>query len=374
MVESARAAPGRCARGPGSLSAPASLAGSGTVMHLRRRRHKTVHFGENLLMQVCADRAHLAALGARVPDISFCHKSHTGVGKEDARFCCVAHHCCLASGALVALAANGRSKPRRERSGDSHSSGGETADKGDASAGTVAKESKRRSRHHHHHHHHHHHKTHACPQHDAVPPPEEVEEKIPVAQKTVSPYLYIPSKLEPNVQQLFSFIESVLSAWAAEEGLTSTGEYSEPDERIVRRRKLNKYKKRTDVLNIRRIVYEVAILQGARLLGNVRYRHYHWKGTAQTCNEAFLTKISDDDRMSLTTAVSDEEDPGESAMNSPYKGKQTGAAAASFNCTGAVRKAGSQARLEGLLGVSEGHHTAVLPLRLSRGSLSGSGT
>lgn len=51
-------------------------------------------------------------------------------------------------------------------------------------------------------------------------------------------------------------------------------------------------------------------------------------------------QISDDDRMSLTTAVSDEEDPGESAMNSPYKGKQTGAAAASFNCTGAVRKAG----------------------------------
>lgn len=44
--------------------------------------------------------------------------------------------------------------------------------------------------------------------------------------------------------------------------------------------------------------------------------------------------------MSLTTAVSDEDDAGESAMNSPYKGKQTGAAAASFNCTGAVRKAG----------------------------------
>lgn len=110
-------------------------------------------------------------------------------------------------------------------------------------------------------------------------------------KKTVSPYLYIPSKLEPNVQQLFSFIESVLSAWAAEEGLTSTGEYSEPDERIVRRRKLNKYKRRTDVLNIRRIVYEVSILQGAKLLGNVRFRHYHWKGTAQTCNEAFLRKV-----------------------------------------------------------------------------------
>lgn len=52
-----------------------------------------------------------------------------------------------------------------------------------------------------------------------------------------------------------------------------------------------------------------------------------------------LHQISDDDRMSLTTAVSDEED-GESVMASPYKAKATGTAAASFNCTGAVRKAG----------------------------------
>lgn len=51
------------------------------------------------------------------------------------------------------------------------------------------------------------------------------------------------------------------------------------------------------------------------------------------------SQISDDDRMSLTTAVSDEED-GESVMASPYKAKTTGTAAASFNCTGAVRKAG----------------------------------
>ncbi|XP_049702923.1 protein still life, isoforms C/SIF type 2 isoform X10 [Helicoverpa armigera] len=346
MVETHRAPPPRCARAleprtkPASASAPPSLSGSGTVMHLRRRRHKTVHFGENLLMQVCADRAHLAALGARVPDVSFCHKAHTGLRKGDARFCCVAHHCCLAAGALVALTSSDRPKPRRERSVDSHSSGGETGDKGESSGGSsVAKDPKRKSKHHHHHHHHH--KIHNCPYHDVAPQPEdEPDEKAIVPKKTVSPYLYIPSKLEPNVQQLFSFIESVLSAWAAEEGLTSTGEYSEPDERMVRRRKLNKYKKRTDVLNIRRIVYDVSILRGTRLLGNVRFRHYHWKGTAQTCNEAFLRKISDDDRMSLTTAVSDEEDPGESAMNSPYKGKQTGAAAASFNCTGAVRKAG----------------------------------
>ncbi|XP_017297854.1 gelsolin-like [Diaphorina citri] len=43
--------------------------------------------------------------------------------------------------------------------------------------------------------------------------------------------------------------------------------------------------------------------------------------------------MSDDDRMSLTTAVSDEEDV-ESAHISPYRAKQTGTAAASFNCTG----------------------------------------
>lgn len=296
MVETHRAPPPRCARAPeprakpASVSAPPSLAGSGTHMHLRRRRHKTVHFGENLLMQVCADRAHLAALGARVPDVSFCHKGQTGLRKGDPRFCCVAHHCCLAAGALVALTSNGKPKPRRERSGDSHSSGGENVDKGESAGSSAVKEPKHKNKHHHHHHHHH--KVHNCPYHDIAPPQEDEPEEMPIVQKkTVSPYLYIPSKLEPNVQQLFSFIESVLSAWAAEEGLTSTGEYSEPDERVVRRRKLNKYKRRTDVLNIRRIVYEVSILHGTKLLGNVRYRHYHWKGTAQTCNEAFLRKV-----------------------------------------------------------------------------------
>ncbi|XP_076621931.1 guanine nucleotide exchange factor still life isoform X6 [Colletes latitarsis] len=51
------------------------------------------------------------------------------------------------------------------------------------------------------------------------------------------------------------------------------------------------------------------------------------------------SEMSDDDRMSLTTAVSDDDD-GESVINSPYRGKETGTAAASFNCTGAIRKAG----------------------------------
>ncbi|XP_042232415.1 protein still life, isoforms C/SIF type 2-like isoform X2 [Homarus americanus] len=49
--------------------------------------------------------------------------------------------------------------------------------------------------------------------------------------------------------------------------------------------------------------------------------------------------MSDDDRMSLTTAVSEDED-GESVHNSPYKAPRAGTTAASFNCTGAVRKAG----------------------------------
>nr|XP_018915907.1 PREDICTED: protein still life, isoforms C/SIF type 2-like [Bemisia tabaci] len=61
-------------------------------------------------------------------------------------------------------------------------------------------------------------------------------------------------------------------------------------------------------------------------------------------------RISDDDRMSLTTAVSDDDEGGgggggggaseEHSPHSPHRAKQTGQAAASFNCTGAVRKAG----------------------------------
>ncbi|KAK8732084.1 hypothetical protein OTU49_007177 [Cherax quadricarinatus] len=51
------------------------------------------------------------------------------------------------------------------------------------------------------------------------------------------------------------------------------------------------------------------------------------------------SEMSDDDRMSLTTAVSEDED-GESVHNSPYKAPRAGTTAASFNCTGAVRKAG----------------------------------
>ncbi|XP_042906310.1 protein still life, isoform SIF type 1 isoform X4 [Parasteatoda tepidariorum] len=76
-----------------------------------------------------------------------------------------------------------------------------------------------------------------------------------------------------------------------------------------------------------------------------------------TDSRIYLTssEMSDDDRLSLTTAVSDEEDPADPRTSSAghqqqhpsssYGGSygnrsRSGAAAASFNCTGAVRKAG----------------------------------
>ncbi|KAH8020968.1 hypothetical protein HPB51_011024 [Rhipicephalus microplus] len=52
-----------------------------------------------------------------------------------------------------------------------------------------------------------------------------------------------------------------------------------------------------------------------------------------------LTQMSDDERLSLTTAVSDEDETGEPRSGSRAAGGGA-AAAASFNCTGAVRKAG----------------------------------
>jgi hypothetical protein len=298
-------------QGGSSTGTGGSLSGPPVPLHTRRRRHKTVHFGENLLMQVCANRAHLAALGPRLPDINFCHEARNA-RVPGARYCCLAHHCCLAQSSLPSLPTSiphttqiiQTSQPQpshRSRhhhrstsrsDSQSHSSGAESLEKKDKDKKplkvmTHTKKVPHGSCHH---------RLHACPMH---PVSDVSNALVPVkgsqaAKKTsanISPYLCFPSKLEPNVQQLFSFIESVLSAWAAEEGLTSTGEYSEPDERDVNRKKIKKYKMRTNILNIRRIVYDVSILQGSKLLGNVKYRHTHWKRTAQSCNELFLRKV-----------------------------------------------------------------------------------
>ena len=61
----------------------------------------------------------------------------------------------------------------------------------------------------------------------------------------------------------------------------------------------------------------------------------------------YSLQMSDDDRLSLTTAVSDDDDCGAGGVDSETAGGgaaspfRKSAAAASFNCTGAVRKAGS---------------------------------
>ncbi|XP_058835328.1 protein still life, isoforms C/SIF type 2 isoform X2 [Topomyia yanbarensis] len=160
-------------------------------------------------------------------------------------------------------------------------------------------------------------------------------------RKLIPPLQETPSgaaPMQPNIQMLYNFVEGVLSAWVDDEDEhNKSGPDSEPERGAVLKpmHRCNRARFQT----IRRVVSEAAELKGSSKLGNSRYRHRHWRGTAKDCNERFLRKISDDDRMSLTTAVSDEDD-GESVMASPYKAKATGTAAASFNCTGAVRKAG----------------------------------
>ncbi|XP_034104907.1 protein still life, isoforms C/SIF type 2 isoform X9 [Drosophila albomicans] len=145
--------------------------------------------------------------------------------------------------------------------------------------------------------------------------------------------------MQANIQMLYNFVEGVLSAWVDDdEDQVRSGAESEPEHGLVALQPIHRCN-RLRYQCIRRVVEEAADLQGTLKLGNSRYRHRHWRSTAKQCNEMFLRKISDDDRMSLTTAVSDEDD-GESVMASPYKAKATGTAASSFNCTGAVRKAG----------------------------------
>lgn len=102
------------------------------------------------------------------------------------------------------------------------------------------------------------------------------------------------SKMEPNVQQLFSFIETVLSAWVAEEGLTSQGEVSEMDEKEMKRRRQKKQTARAKKLDIRKLVKEVSRLDETRLIGNMRYRHVHFNENpdAEACTELFLRKVS----------------------------------------------------------------------------------
>lgn len=104
----------------------------------------------------------------------------------------------------------------------------------------------------------------------------------------------IPSGSAPlnaNIQMLYNFVEGVLSSWVDEDDDTvKSGAESEPERGALLRPiyRCNRLRLQT----IRRVVTEAAQLRGTLKLGNSRYRHRHWRGTAKECNERFLKKVS----------------------------------------------------------------------------------
>lgn len=112
-------------------------------------------------------------------------------------------------------------------------------------------------------------------------------------RKLIEPLQKIPSEkpsLESNIQMLYNFVEGVLSAWVDEDDdHIRSGAESEPEcgqmlKPIYKCRRLR-------MQIIRRVVGEAAQLRGTLKLGNSRYRHRHWRGTAMECNERFLRKV-----------------------------------------------------------------------------------
>ncbi|KAL1396661.1 hypothetical protein pipiens_010372, partial [Culex pipiens pipiens] len=96
--------------------------------------------------------------------------------------------------------------------------------------------------------------------------------------------------LQPNIQMLYNFVEGVLSAWVDDEDeQNKSGPDSEPERGAMLKpmHRCNRARFQT----IRRVVNEAAELKGSSKLGNSRYRHRHWRGTAKDCNERFLRKV-----------------------------------------------------------------------------------
>lgn len=100
------------------------------------------------------------------------------------------------------------------------------------------------------------------------------------------------STLQPNIEMLYNFVEGVLSAWVDEEEDENikSGPDSEP-ERGAMLKPMHRCN-RARLQTIRRVVNEAASLKGTLKLGNSRYRHRHWRGTAKDCNERFLRKVN----------------------------------------------------------------------------------
>lgn len=98
------------------------------------------------------------------------------------------------------------------------------------------------------------------------------------------------TSMKSNIQMLYNFVEGVLSAWVDEDDETiRSGAESEPE----RGRALKPLYRcnRLRLQTISRVVNEAAQLRGTLKLGNSRYRHRHWRGTAKECNERFLRKV-----------------------------------------------------------------------------------
>lgn len=99
------------------------------------------------------------------------------------------------------------------------------------------------------------------------------------------------SSMQSNIQMLYNFVEGVLSAWVDEDDdMIRSGAESEPE----RGRSLKPLYRcnRMRLQTISRVVNEAAQLRGTLKLGNSRYRHRHWRGTAKECNERFLRKVT----------------------------------------------------------------------------------
>lgn len=111
-------------------------------------------------------------------------------------------------------------------------------------------------------------------------------------RKLIEPFQKTPSEktstLQDNIQLLYNFVEGVLSAWVDEDDETARSG-SEPE----RSHPLKPLYicDRIRLKTISRVVHEAAQLRGTLKLGNSRYRHRHWRGTAKICNERFLRKV-----------------------------------------------------------------------------------
>lgn len=89
--------------------------------------------------------------------------------------------------------------------------------------------------------------------------------------------------LEPNVQQLFTFIETVLSAWVLDEDGDGDGN--------------NRRRRSRSLQHPRRTPSDVVELIGRNLdgdrdIGCSRFKHQHWGIEPDGCNAIFLSKVT----------------------------------------------------------------------------------